>query len=141
MSYISLLSIFSLSQDDPSEELLAKFKRNPVLENITEYLVEEASAEEEVLLGASADPISLDNGDKDNMTDITFEKDDELNRVSQCAQSGKHGIKKLIPGKLWCQEGNFAFLYIRIFLMRSNKLSLKSKNMIFVFWHFLLGYC
>ena len=71
-----------MSQEEPSEELLAKFKRNPVLENITEYLVEEASAEEEVLLGASADPISLDNGDKDNMADITFEKDDELNRVS-----------------------------------------------------------
>ena len=101
MSHISLLSIFSLSQDDLSEELLAKFKRNPVLENITEYLVEEASAEEEVLLGASADPISLDNGDKDNMTDITFEKDDELNRVSLCAQWRKYRIAKLIPGKFY----------------------------------------
>ena len=25
--------------------------------------------------------------------------------------------------------------------MQSSKMSLKSKNMIFVFWHFLLGYC
>ncbi|XP_072029016.1 LOW QUALITY PROTEIN: serrate RNA effector molecule homolog [Amphiura filiformis] len=67
-------------KEEPSEDLVAKFKRNPVLDNITEYLVEEASAEEEVLLGASADPSDLDSS-KDSTAEVTFEKDDELNKV------------------------------------------------------------
>ena len=58
---------------------LVKYQRNPVLENITEYLVEEASAEEEVLLGTSADSQEKAS---DGQIDVPFEKDEELNKVS-----------------------------------------------------------
>lgn len=51
--------------------------RNPILENITDYLVDELSAEEEVLLGMKAD--GQEEGQE--MGDITFEKDDHLCKV------------------------------------------------------------
>ncbi len=87
--------MYIFEQDEYSKELLAKFKRNPVLENITEYLVEEASAEEEVLLGASADPQDMDSS-KDSTTEVSFEKDDELNKVSNVLLSKRLGrISKL----------------------------------------------
>ena len=48
---------------------------NPVLRNITDYLIEEASAEEEELLGVSA------AGQEDAAAADTVERDDELVKV------------------------------------------------------------
>lgn len=55
--------------------------QNPILKNITDYLIEEVSAEEEELLGSSSgmDP---DEGAKEgNPAEITVEKDDKLAKV------------------------------------------------------------
>lgn len=49
--------------------------RNPVLHNITDFLIEEASAEEEELLGASA----TDEGDDAESSGLT--RDDDLIKV------------------------------------------------------------
>ncbi|KAI1898763.1 hypothetical protein AGOR_G00075720 [Albula goreensis] len=52
--------------------------QNPILKNITDYLIEEVSAEEEELLGSAggADP---EEGSKEgNPTEITVERDDKL---------------------------------------------------------------
>ncbi|XP_071493608.1 serrate RNA effector molecule homolog [Diadema antillarum] len=61
-------------KEEPREPLPA---RNPILENITDYLVEELSAEEEVLLGKKAD------GEEEGQEvgDVTFEKDEHLCKV------------------------------------------------------------
>ena len=48
---------------------------NPVLRNITDYLIEEASAEEEELLGVSA------AGQEEAAAADTVERDDELVKV------------------------------------------------------------
>lgn len=48
--------------------------RNPLLKNIADYLIEEASAEEEELLGLSGDTKEKDEGE-------VIERDDELTRV------------------------------------------------------------
>ncbi|XP_041473947.1 serrate RNA effector molecule homolog isoform X3 [Lytechinus variegatus] len=61
-------------EEEPKEPLPA---RNPILENITDYLVEELSAEEEVLLGMKAD--GQEEGQE--IGDISFEKDDHLCKV------------------------------------------------------------
>lgn len=56
---------------------------NPVLKNITDYLIEEVSAEEEELIGASGGN-SEDAGDaKDpaSSSDATVETDDKLLKV------------------------------------------------------------
>ena len=54
----------------------ATASRNPVLHNITDYLIEEASAEEEELLGTSA---TEEGEDADGATGLT--RDDELIKV------------------------------------------------------------
>ena len=49
---------------------------NPLLKNITDYLIEEASAEEEELLGATQE-----NGVSSNPDTDTIERDPELIKV------------------------------------------------------------
>ncbi|KAJ0062094.1 hypothetical protein NL108_015676, partial [Boleophthalmus pectinirostris] len=53
--------------------------QNPILRNITDYLIEEVSAEEEELLGTGLDP---EEGNKEgNPTEMTVERDDKLAKV------------------------------------------------------------
>ncbi|XP_038051864.1 serrate RNA effector molecule homolog isoform X2 [Patiria miniata] len=54
----------------------AKYKSNPVLENITDYLVEEVSAEEDALMGAKPE----EEGEESS-GEVLFLKDEELNKV------------------------------------------------------------
>ena len=54
----------------------ASASRNPVLNNITDYLIEEASAEEEELLGTTA---TEEGEETDGATGLT--RDDELIKV------------------------------------------------------------
>ena len=52
--------------------------KNPVLKNITDYLIEEASAEEEELLGVSGDH---EEGQLSGDAEEKIEKDPELLKV------------------------------------------------------------
>jgi hypothetical protein len=61
--------------------------RNPVLQNITDYLIEEADAEEEELLGLSSDS-------KDGTDGEMVERDPELIAVSNTVCNGL--MKKLM---------------------------------------------
>uniref|UniRef100_A0A671QS47 Serrate RNA effector molecule homolog n=1 Tax=Sinocyclocheilus anshuiensis TaxID=1608454 RepID=A0A671QS47_9TELE len=55
--------------------------QNPILKNITDYLIEEVSAEEEELLG-SAGGADYEEGSKEgNPTEITVERDEKLVKV------------------------------------------------------------
>ncbi|XP_014897563.1 serrate RNA effector molecule homolog isoform X1 [Poecilia latipinna] len=68
----------SKTQGAQSTELQAQ---NPILKNITDYLIEEVSAEEEELLG-SGSGMDPDEGAKEgNPAEITVEKDDKLAKV------------------------------------------------------------
>lgn len=69
----------SLSQNLPSQ--------NPILKNITDYLIEEVSAEEEELLGRSGEP-SEEAPKEGNPAEITVERDEKLVKVSP-AQEGE----------------------------------------------------
>ncbi|XP_076024353.1 serrate RNA effector molecule homolog isoform X7 [Genypterus blacodes] len=63
-------------QEARSAEVAAQ---NPVLKNITDYLIEEVSAEEEELLGTGMD---CEEGTKEgNPTEMTVERDDKLAKV------------------------------------------------------------
>lgn len=55
---------------------------NPILKNITDYLIEEVSAEEEELIGASGCNTD-DTGDAKDpaSSDVTLETDDKLLKV------------------------------------------------------------
>lgn len=53
--------------------------KNPVLKNITDYLIEEASAEEEELLGLSGDH---EEGQLGGENDGVIERDSQLLKVS-----------------------------------------------------------
>ena len=62
---------------------------NPVLKNITDYLIEEVSAEEEELIGASGGN-SDDTGDaKDpaSSSEVSVETDDKLMKVGELRKS------------------------------------------------------
>lgn len=63
------------SQED-SLELPAQ---NPILKNITDYLIEEVSAEEEELLGTGLDPEEANK--EGNPTEMTVERDEKLAKV------------------------------------------------------------
>lgn len=52
-------------EDTASENTYGLVSRNPVLHNITDFLIEEASAEEEELLGENATCEPEDNTEKD----------------------------------------------------------------------------
>lgn len=56
---------------------------NPVLKNITDYLIEEVSAEEEELIGASGgnSQDSSDAKDPASSSDVTVETDEKLLKV------------------------------------------------------------
>nr|CAG4640777.1 EOG090X04A7 [Eulimnadia texana] len=65
------------SKDGEKEEMtFGSVSRNPVLTNITDYLIEEASAEEEELLGSSA----TEEG-QDGEMNIGVQRDEELIKV------------------------------------------------------------
>ncbi|KAF4072778.1 hypothetical protein AMELA_G00251390 [Ameiurus melas] len=55
--------------------------QNPILKNITDYLIEEVSAEEEELLGNAGGVDSEDGNKEGNPTEITVERDEKLVKV------------------------------------------------------------
>lgn len=62
-------------EEMPTLELPAQ---NPILKNITDYLIEEVSAEEEELLGSVGGAESEEAAKDGNPTEITVERDDKL---------------------------------------------------------------
>ncbi|RXN03320.1 serrate RNA effector molecule-like protein [Labeo rohita] len=63
----------------PREETLTL--ENPILKNITDYLIEEVSAEEEELLGSAGGADSEEGSKEGNPTEITVERDEKLVKV------------------------------------------------------------
>lgn len=55
--------------------------QNPILKNITDYLIEEVSAEEEELLGSMGGADSEEGTKEGNPAEITVERDDKLVKV------------------------------------------------------------
>uniref|UniRef100_A0A3Q2SRG2 Serrate RNA effector molecule homolog (Arabidopsis) n=1 Tax=Fundulus heteroclitus TaxID=8078 RepID=A0A3Q2SRG2_FUNHE len=55
--------------------------QNPILKNITDYLIEEVSAEEEELLGSGSGMDPEENAKEGNPAEITVERDDKLAKV------------------------------------------------------------
>uniref|UniRef100_A0A8C2C993 Serrate RNA effector molecule homolog (Arabidopsis) n=1 Tax=Cyprinus carpio TaxID=7962 RepID=A0A8C2C993_CYPCA len=55
--------------------------QNPILKNITDYLIEEVSAEEEELLGSAGGVDSEEASKEGNPTEITVERDEKLVKV------------------------------------------------------------
>uniref|UniRef100_A0A671WHV4 Serrate RNA effector molecule homolog (Arabidopsis) n=1 Tax=Sparus aurata TaxID=8175 RepID=A0A671WHV4_SPAAU len=55
--------------------------QNPILKNITDYLIEEVSAEEEELLGSGSGMEAEDSAKEGNPTETTVERDDKLAKV------------------------------------------------------------
>ncbi|XP_077867371.1 serrate RNA effector molecule homolog [Saccoglossus kowalevskii] len=64
--------------DPEKEQQSFILSKNPILENITDYLVDEASAEEDELLGTNSDP---NNDQKETSTDVQLERDEKLIKV------------------------------------------------------------
>ncbi|KAJ8338127.1 hypothetical protein SKAU_G00370930 [Synaphobranchus kaupii] len=62
----------------PGSELPAQ---NPILKNITDYLIEEVSAEEEELLGNTSGIDAEDGSKEGSPTEVTVERDDKLVKV------------------------------------------------------------
>ncbi|XP_064185075.1 serrate RNA effector molecule homolog [Anguilla rostrata] len=62
----------------PASQLPAQ---NPILKNITDYLIEEVSAEEEELLGGVSGSDPEEGSKEGNPTEITVERDDKLVKV------------------------------------------------------------
>ncbi|XP_036436679.1 serrate RNA effector molecule homolog isoform X2 [Colossoma macropomum] len=73
----------SLWSPQPSEETqpVELPAQNPILKNITDYLIEEVSAEEEELLGSAGGADSEEGAKEGNPTEITVERDDKLVKV------------------------------------------------------------
>ncbi|XP_028322276.1 serrate RNA effector molecule homolog [Gouania willdenowi] len=67
-----------MTDDGQSAELPAQ---NPILKNITDYLIEEVSAEEEELLGSSSGIDPDDSTKEGTPTETTVERDDKLAKV------------------------------------------------------------
>lgn len=55
--------------------------QNPILKNITDYLIEEVSAEEEELLGSGSGMDPEENTKEGNPAETTVERDDKLAKV------------------------------------------------------------
>uniref|UniRef100_A0A8D3C3U8 Serrate RNA effector molecule-like n=1 Tax=Scophthalmus maximus TaxID=52904 RepID=A0A8D3C3U8_SCOMX len=55
--------------------------QNPILKNITDYLIEEVSAEEEELLGSGSGMEPEESAKEGNPTETTVERDDKLAKV------------------------------------------------------------
>nr|XP_060635793.1 serrate RNA effector molecule homolog isoform X3 [Anolis sagrei ordinatus] len=64
----------------PASEVSSLPSQNPILKNITDYLIEEVSAEEEELLGKSGDT-SEEAPKEGNPAEITVERDEKLVKV------------------------------------------------------------
>uniref|UniRef100_A0AAR2KND2 Arsenite-resistance protein 2 n=1 Tax=Pygocentrus nattereri TaxID=42514 RepID=A0AAR2KND2_PYGNA len=73
----------SLWSPQPSEETqpVELPAQNPILKNITDYLIEEVSAEEEELLGSAGGADAEEGAKEGNPTEITVERDDKLVKV------------------------------------------------------------
>ncbi|XP_036967054.1 serrate RNA effector molecule homolog [Acanthopagrus latus] len=71
------------SLDQKGELWAGQMETNPVLKNITDYLIEEVSAEEEELTGASGGngDVAGDAKDPASSSDVTVETDDKLLKV------------------------------------------------------------
>uniref|UniRef100_A0A8D3AXT0 Serrate RNA effector molecule-like n=1 Tax=Scophthalmus maximus TaxID=52904 RepID=A0A8D3AXT0_SCOMX len=65
-------------EEGQSTELPAQ---NPILKNITDYLIEEVSAEEEELLGSGSGMEPEESAKEGNPTETTVERDDKLAKV------------------------------------------------------------
>ncbi|GCC44545.1 hypothetical protein chiPu_0028618, partial [Chiloscyllium punctatum] len=53
--------------------------QNPILKNITDYLIEEVSAEEEELMGNATE--APDDGPKEGNPEVNIERDEKLIKV------------------------------------------------------------
>ncbi|XP_032389833.1 serrate RNA effector molecule homolog isoform X2 [Etheostoma spectabile] len=69
------------SQEDRHRESTELPAQNPILKNITDYLIEEVSAEEEELLGSGSGMDSEENTKEGNPAETTVERDDKLAKV------------------------------------------------------------
>ncbi|XP_069776211.1 serrate RNA effector molecule homolog isoform X4 [Narcine bancroftii] len=71
-----LWSSETVNEDGRVESLSSQ---NPILKNITDYLIEEVSAEEEELLGNPTD--TVDDGPKEGNPEVNIERDEKLIKV------------------------------------------------------------
>lgn len=69
--------------------------QNPILKNITDYLIDEVSAEEEDLLWGSGRTGGAEPPKEGNPTEITVERDDKLIKVPKWAQIAPQTIVSL----------------------------------------------
>lgn len=65
--------------------------QNPILKNITDYLIEEVSAEEEELLGSSGGAPPEEPPKEGNPAEINVERDEKLIKVPVGAEGVGHG--------------------------------------------------
>ncbi|XP_061753657.1 serrate RNA effector molecule homolog isoform X2 [Nerophis ophidion] len=68
----------SLAQDESQS---TEKTQNPILKNITDYLIEEVSAEEEELLGSTGGMDQEENTKEGHSAEMTVEKDEKLAKV------------------------------------------------------------
>lgn len=61
--------------------MLKLHAQNPILKNITDYLIEEVSAEEEELLGSGSGMDHDEAAKEGHPTETTVERDDKLSKV------------------------------------------------------------
>ncbi|XP_036380586.1 serrate RNA effector molecule homolog isoform X1 [Megalops cyprinoides] len=69
------------SQKQRGEQGLELPAQNPILKNITDYLIEEVSAEEEELMGGAGGAETEESNKEGNPAEITVERDDKLVKV------------------------------------------------------------
>ncbi|XP_074467457.1 serrate RNA effector molecule homolog isoform X1 [Sebastes fasciatus] len=69
------------SQEERHRESTELPAQNPILKNITDYLIEEVSAEEEELLGSGSGMDSEESAKEGNPAETTVERDDKLAKV------------------------------------------------------------
>ncbi|XP_078121748.1 serrate RNA effector molecule homolog isoform X5 [Sander vitreus] len=69
------------SQEERHRESTELPAQNPILKNITDYLIEEVSAEEEELLGSGSGMDSEESTKEGNPAETTVERDDKLAKV------------------------------------------------------------
>ncbi|XP_061818226.1 serrate RNA effector molecule homolog isoform X2 [Nerophis lumbriciformis] len=65
----------------PDESQSTEKTQNPILKNITDYLIEEVSAEEEELLGSTGGMDQEENTKEGHSAEMTVEKDEKLAKV------------------------------------------------------------
>ncbi|XP_054851090.1 serrate RNA effector molecule homolog isoform X2 [Eublepharis macularius] len=72
--------LWGVGETRPATEVSNLPSQNPILKNITDYLIEEVSAEEEELLGKSGEP-SEEPSKEGNPAEINVERDEKLVKV------------------------------------------------------------